>query len=117
MVSGMKQVHRSREFWAGLIWELEQSLEPRTEFARRHRVNLSTLKVWQWRLRKEGRTADRDDEVRLLPVKVRTDVQVASGGSVLLEASVGDVVVRFSSSVSPTYMAELLSRVARAARC
>jgi hypothetical protein len=101
-----------------LIRELEQTGEPCGEFARRHRVNVSTLKVWQWRLRKESReSAGSDDEVRLLPVQVRAAVQVASGGSEILEASIGDVVVRFTTSVTPAYMAELLSRVARAARC
>jgi hypothetical protein len=114
----MKQVHRSREFWAGLIHELEQTREPCKDFARRHRVNLSTLKVWQWRLRKDGRAArSRDDEVRLLPVHVRADEHLAPSSSAILEASIGDVVVRFTSSVAPGYVAELLSRVARAARC
>jgi hypothetical protein len=114
----MKQVHRSREFWAGLILELEQTREPCKDFARRHRVNVSTLKVWQWRLRKEARAAaGGDEEIRLLPVQVRAEVQAAASGSETLEASIGDVVVRFTSSVAPAYVAELLSRVARAARC
>ncbi len=62
---------RTREEWASLVDELDASGLSMQRFCAKHRLPVTSLKWWRWRLRSERRsTALTKPDVRLLPVDV-----------------------------------------------
>ena len=105
-MSTSRAPRRSREFWADLAAEFEQSGHTVRAFARRHQIKEATLRAWLNRLGRTARPA-----VRMLPVKV-VDAEVPRE-SVSVEAQLDGVVLRFSESVSPAYVGALIREVRR----
>lgn len=62
---------RTRQEWSGVVEELEASGDSVQRFCAKHRIRVSTLKSWRWRLRRERSSTDlATPGVRLLPVDV-----------------------------------------------
>jgi len=102
----MAHHRKSRAKWLALIQEFEQSKETQTEFARRHRVRVSTFRKWLYQLRQEPA----EEEVRF--VELTTDiVQTAAA----VEITVGrGVMLRMSPEIKPEHVVALVAGLVRA---
>jgi hypothetical protein len=98
---------RTREEWSGLVDELETSGESVQRFCAKHRVRLSRLKWWRWRLRSERRSAGlAQPGVRLLPVDV---VDVASLRPASLVVAISGAELRIEMGTDVEYVGALVT--------
>ena len=99
-------MRRTREDWKRVIAELRGSGMSSKEFAKRRRLNLSTLRWWASELRDEAST----EIVKFVPVEAEVASVVVRG---VVEAQVGAVTLRFESGADLDYIAGLLGRLGR----
>jgi hypothetical protein len=94
---------RGREFWLGVVSDLEGSGLTHEEFAARRRINVGSLRSWLYRLRSKGSRG-----VRLLPVRVEGPArQVAE----VIEIGIAGAVVRVGVGTDVAYVAELVTQL------
>jgi transposase-like protein len=93
-------VRRGREFWRGLVEEVEAG-ERVVDVARRHHVQPGTLSWWRWKLRGTRR------EPLLLPVVVRPSTVTESADAI--EIRVADLSIRVRSGSDVAYIAALVA--------
>ena len=101
---------RSRAEWTRLVEEMKSTGETVTEFARRKRLNESTLSNWRWRLRKEA-----EEQATVLPSFVEVELAVemdapAARGSVVASLPNG-VTLRFDHDLSGSGLRALVEAV------
>ena len=99
---------RRRDYWAGLIAELEAGASVE-DVARRHRVKEGTLKWWRTQIRREIREGG-----SLLPVVQRSDVGAEARSPAAIEIRVGAVSVHVAPGTDERYVAALLSALRNA---
>jgi hypothetical protein len=93
-------VRRGREFWQGLVEEVDAG-ERVVDVARRHHVQPGTLSWWRWKLRGVRR------EPLLLPVVVRQPTVMDGADSI--EILIGDLSIRVRSGTDVAYVAALVA--------
>lgn len=93
---------RGREFWQGVVADLEGSGLTHEEFASRRRVNVGSLRSWLYRLRREGGAG-----VRLLPVRVEGSTRSLE----VIEIGIAGAVVRLGVGTDVAYVAELVTQL------
>jgi hypothetical protein len=99
----MRAVARqASERWASIVAEAETPGVHHADIALKHRVSLSALKYHVYKARRGGRSA----APRLLPVRIGAEPP-------LLLAQVGAVRVSFPEGCSPSYVAALLTALAK----
>jgi transposase-like protein len=91
------------ERWAAIVAEAETPGVHHADIAVKHRVSLSALKYHVYKARRGVRTA----APRLLPVRIEAE-------PVMLQVQVGAVRVSFPEGCSPSYVAALLTALAKA---
>ena len=99
----MANKRRSREFWEQVVDAFESGKATQKELARRHRVSVSAVQHWVYRLRREARKR-RKRVPQLLPVRV-DELPVATR---LVEVQVEQLRTRFPEGTTPRYLAELV---------
>jgi hypothetical protein len=105
-----RRMRRSkREYWAGLVAELERSGERQREFAAKRRVKLCTLRHWLYRIRRE-RERDMNDASRILPVRVVAST-APSARAPEEKAAIEVLLVRFPSHTAADLIAEVVTRL------
>lgn len=97
-------MRRSREIWKQLVAEYRASGGTAEAFARKHRLNVGTLRWWCGQLRKEG-SAKAIVPVQFVPVRSKLAPVPGMG---LVEAQVGAVTLRFESGTDVEYVSALL---------
>ena len=103
--AAVEPTRRGRAFWDRLFEEVERG-ENVASLARRHRVKLSTLKWWCWRLRTESA-----GDQRLLPVVVRA--AAPRFDEVPVQVVIGDIGVRVAVGTDVSYVAALVGALRR----
>ena len=93
-------MRRGREFWRGLVEEVEAG-ERVVDVARRHHVQPGTLSWWRWKLRGTRR------KPLLLPVVVRQPTVMESADAI--EIRVADLSIRVRSGSDVAYVAALVA--------
>jgi hypothetical protein len=104
---------RGREFWVTLVEEFERGGVRQDEFVAGHGVSLGGFQHWLYRLRRERRGEQKS--VRLLPVTIGR--RGRSQTPMAVELAVGSCVLRFTSGLDCTYVAQLAVALRRAAMC
>lgn len=101
-------MRRAREIWVQLVRQHEQSGLTQEDYARQRGIPVATLRSWIYKLRRAE-----DDGAQLLPVRVVASTaptarqREAEAGEI--EVELGEPVrLRFSSSVPPSVIAELV---------
>ena len=97
-------MRRTREDWKRLIAEYRSSGMSSKAFARKRRLNLSTLRWWAAELRDESPT----EIVEFVPIEASAAVVPTCS---VVEARVGAVTLRFESGTDVEYVSELLGRL------
>ena len=88
-------MRRGREFWKGLVGEVQQGARL-ADVARRYGVQPRTLSWWRWKLRSEG-----SQVARFLPVVTREPAAAAAPRVVQLRISDVSIRVRTGTDVAP----------------
>jgi hypothetical protein len=103
---------RDREFWVAAVAECERSELTQESFAMRRGLNLSTLRSWIYKLRRERKAS-----VSLVPVRVITSTapkarqrDEEAAAEIAIELPNG-IRLRFSSEIAPEYVAALVQRL------
>jgi transposase-like protein len=94
-------MRRSRETWKQLVAKYRASGATAEAFARKHRLNVGTLRWWSGQLRKEAPSV----RVQFVPVRSKPTSVPAAG---LVEAQLGPVTLRFESGTDVQYVSALL---------
>jgi len=103
----MANKRRSREFWEQVVDAFESGAATQKQLAHRHRVSVSAVQFWIYRLRREGkkrRKPSRKASPQLLPVRV-SELPVATR---LIEVQVEQLRMRFPEGTTPRYLAEIV---------
>jgi transposase-like protein len=94
---------QTSERWASIVAEAETPGVHHADVALKHRVSLSALKYHVYKARRGARSV----VPRLLPVRIGTEPP-------LLQAQVGAIRVSFPEGCGPSYVAALLTALAKA---
>jgi hypothetical protein len=100
-----------REFWIATVAEFEGSKLTQESFARQRGLEVTTLRTWIYKLRRERKAS-----VSLVPVRVVGSTApaarggTAAGGEIEIELKTG-VRLRLSTAVDPDYVAALAQRL------
>ena len=99
-----------REFWVTTVDEFERSKLTQESFARQRGIEVTTLRTWIYKLRRERRA-----RVSLVPVRVvastaPTARDPAAAGEIEIELKTG-VRLRLSTSVDLDYVTALAQRL------
>ena len=100
-----------REFWVTTVDEFERSKLTQESFARQRGIEVTTLRTWIYKLRRERRA-----RVSLVPVRVVASTAPTArcaapvGGEIEIELKTG-VRLRLSTTVDPDYVAALAQRL------
>ena len=92
---------RGREYWTGIVADLEASGLTHEQFASQRRVNIGSLRSWLYRLRREG------VGVRLLPVRV----EATARGADIVEIGIAGAVLHVGVGTDVAYVAELVTQL------
>jgi hypothetical protein len=105
-------MRRSREFWVATVADCERSELTQEGFAARREIELSTLRSWIYKLRRERKAS-----VSLVPVRVIASTapkarlpEAASTDELTIDLPSG-IRLRFSSAVAIEYVAALAQRL------
>jgi hypothetical protein len=93
---------RGREYWTGIVTDLEASGLTHEQFASQRRVNVGSLRSWLYRLRREG-----GGGVRLLPVHV----EATARGADIVEIGIAGAVLRVGVGTDVAYVADLVTQL------
>lgn len=102
---------QGREFWVATVAEFERSELTQEGFARQHRLPVTTLRTWIYKLRRE-----RKARVSLVPVRVIASTAPAARGTAAasseleIELKTG-VRLRLSAAVDLDYVVALAQRL------
>jgi len=100
---------RTREIWQNLIGQLERSGKSVEEFAAEREIPVGTVRNWIYRLRREKA----EGEAAILPVRVISSASPAARRPDDEAATVEVMLLRFSSSASSEFIADVVSRLRR----
>lgn len=108
------RARKSREEWAAVVADFEQSGLTRAQFCARRRLKPDTLKWWRWHLRRNRAPAKTARDVRLVPVDlIASAMKVATPLPIIV--TVAEVSVRVEIGTDAAYVAALVAELGR--RC
>jgi len=99
---------RSREEWSEIIEAFDASGESLQRFCGRRRIAPKTLGWWRWHLRRLAAEGAAPERVRLVPVELVQEEQVAADTPTAVTIVAGDVEVRFAVGTDVTYVTGLV---------
>lgn len=100
---------RTREIWRNLIGQFERSGKTQEQFAEEREIPLTTLRAWIYRFRRE----QEDEGASILPVRVIGSASPSARRPEDEAATVEVLLVRFASSASSDFIADVVARLRR----